>query len=374
MGMSLLKKKILIISQANVIAGAEIVLIDYLRKNNEFEFLFFTNELMRDYIEKNLERFDGVISKSAFPSLNYIKAINNMILNLFYVNRIVRDKQIDIIYANNTYDAILTCLYKFFFKKEVSIVLHVHDIIDKRKVRYILKIFEKYIDKIIVPSNATKKSVEKNIKNYKLVDTVYNSVNLNNKNTSKKFLSKYNGQYKIGFIGRIVDIKRVDLFVDIIKELQSIRDDCVGIIAGEIIDNNLFKKINLQIKTNNLKCDYIGAFSSQDIKNVYKELDLLVLTSDRDPLPTVILESMSCETIVLARNVDGVSEIIDDKIDGFIFDYKENAQCIAAKINNILNIEQYKKELLIAKAREKINYKFSIEAKQTKLNKILNNL
>ena len=56
------------------------------------------------------------------------------------------------------------------------------------------------------------------------------------------------------------------------------------------------------------------------------------MLSDRDPLPTVILEAMSMKNIVIARNVDGVNEIILDQINGFVVDYN-------FKNRNVINID-----------------------------------
>ena len=50
------------------------------------------------------------------------------------------------------------------------------------------------------------------------------------------------------------------------------------------------------------------------LEEIYPMIDFLMLTSDRDPLPTVILEAMNFGAIVLSRNVDGVSDIINDGI------------------------------------------------------------
>lgn len=367
-----MKKNILIVSQTNIIAGAEIVLIDYLIENNEFEFLFYTNKIMSEYIENRLGLFKGEVSKTAYATTSYIKFIYRLVANAIKINNLVKKEKIDIIYANNTYDIILACLYRFLFFSKVKIVSHVHDIIDNRKSRYIFSTFEKYIDKIIVPSNATKDSVLKNIKDKNKVETVYNSVKINCEEFNQVDSLPKKAFYKIGFVGRIVDIKRVDLFVDILKELQNIRDDISGVIVGEVVDKEIFNNISMKIQRENIKCDYLGILSKDSIESLYKQIDLLVLTSDRDPLPTVILEAMSLGTLVLARDVDGVNEIITKEIDGFIFDYDENAKCVAEKIDKILKLSKDERENIINKSKKKIKTKFSRENKQKLLNEILN--
>ena len=93
----------------------------------------------------------------------------------------------------------------------------------------------------------------------------------------------------------------------------------------------------------------------------------MFLSSDKDTLPTVILEAMSFGKVVVARNVDGVPEMISDGIDGIIFKYTATPNEIAEKIlfyiadNDFLNDISYAAYL-------KIREKFSNNIKKEKIN------
>ena len=117
---------------------------------------------------------------------------------------------------------------------------------------------------------------------------------------------------------------------------------------------------------------YIGEMKRDDIlKYIYPEITALLLTSDRDPLPTVLLEAMGSGALVIARDVDGVKEIIDDKKDGFIFGYDSNIKDISKMIDNVLVSSN---ENIRANAVEKIKYKFSNKNKQRIVNNIIENI
>lgn len=107
------------------------------------------------------------------------------------------------------------------------------------------------------------------------------------------------------------------------------------------------------------------------LKYIYPEITALLLTSDRDPLPTVLLEAMGSGALVIARDVDGVKEIIDDKKDGFIFGYDSNIKDISKMIDNVLVSSN---ENIRANAVEKIKYKFSNKNKQRIVNNIIENI
>lgn len=103
-------------------------------------------------------------------------------------------------------------------------------------------------------------------------------------------------------------------------------------------------------------------------------LDMLILTSDRDPLPTVILEAMSCEKIVLAREVDGVVEIIKERENGFLFPYEFSVKSVVKKVMEIFKLSD--KELLSIKENMflTIKNKFNNEKKKKYVNNIIENL
>ncbi len=56
----------------------------------------------------------------------------------------------------------------------------------------------------------------------------------------------------------------------------------------------------------------------KDLGEIFKAMDLFVLPSLTEGLPNVILEAFACAKPVVATNVGGVPEIVEDKINGFL--------------------------------------------------------
>ena len=118
---------------------------------------------------------------------------------------------------------------------------------------------------------------------------------------------------------------------------------------------------------------YLGSIPHKKLlSDIYPNIDILFLSSDKDTLPTVILEAMSFGKVVVARNVDGVPEMISDGIDGIIFKYTATPNEIAEKIlfyiadNDFLNDISYAAYL-------KIREKFSNNIKKEKINWLIEN-
>lgn len=62
-----------------------------------------------------------------------------------------------------------------------------------------------------------------------------------------------------------------------------------------------------------------------DLENVYAQMDVLLLTSRRDPQPRVIMEAMSYGIPVVATRVDGIPEMVADGVTGFLVEPEDVA-------------------------------------------------
>ena len=249
-------------------------------------------------------------------------------------------------------------MYKKYINSNIKVISHIHDILEKKMYINYIKRNSKYIDKFIVPSIVTKKSLDLcNINNEK-IEVVYNGIELYEiKREQYNFIrEKYNiseDKKVICIIGQICERKRQDLFIDIVNCLnKKYNNKYIGIIIGKITDKSFYEKIKLKIQYPIL---FINDMKREEIfEYIYPNIDALILLSDRDPLPTVILEAMSRGTIVIARDVDGVSEIIENNKNGYIFKYNDSVPQIANFIEDIMVKPKNIKEIVKNNAKERI--------------------
>ena len=113
--------------------------------------------------------------------------------------------------------------------------------------------------------------------------------------------------------------------------------------------------------------------STDLFKSFYLHADALLLTSDRDPLPTVILEAMSLGIPVIARQVDGVTEMIEDKVTGFSWPYEASVADVAIYIDEIFN-KKYDLENIKNNAKNKLDSEFSLKWKKNRINSLIESL
>lgn len=86
--------------------------------------------------------------------------------------------------------------------------------------------------------------------------------------------------------------------------------------------------------------------------------DVVLLFSIREGLPNIIIEGLGAGAIIIATNVGGIPEIIDDKKNGFLVAYGD---CSAASqiIRDVLMLNKESRRVVVDNADDTINSKFS---------------
>lgn len=118
------------------------------------------------------------------------------------------------------------------------------------------------------------------------------------------------------FVGRIEEIKRVDRVVEAISILKAKEALFKLFIAG---DGTLINKLKDYVSIEKLEADitFLGNVHHDELPSYYNMADALVLPSEMEGVPMVILESLACGTPVIASNVGGVPDIIREEVNGF---------------------------------------------------------
>lgn len=119
-----------------------------------------------------------------------------------------------------------------------------------------------------------------------------------------------NGAVRILFVGRLTQEKRADRFLRVISKVvkQSPQFEVKAAIAG---DGPLRPRLETLARTLGLdggRLEILG--EREDMSSVYRQSHLLMLTSDTEGTPNVLLEAMAHGLPVAATRVGGVPEIV----------------------------------------------------------------
>jgi len=120
----------------------------------------------------------------------------------------------------------------------------------------------------------------------------------------------------ISYIGRLSEIKGFDVFVKIAQKLHNIDESLQFLVIGQ--KGELDKLIPELQQT--VPLTYLSQVSHEKIGQYYQQTRVFVLPSRTEGLPSTVLEALSCGIPVVASNVGGVSEVVQNGKNGFLFD------------------------------------------------------
>lgn len=214
-----------------------------------------------------------------------------------------------------------------------------------------------FLEKIFAISKIVKEEiVSKNIDSKK-VEVVYNGVDI------KKFLPKQkapHGKKEIVCVARLVPPKKgQDILIRAIKEISMQRNDFICRLVGGIPteENNYLEEINKLIKELGVE-DYIELVGDcDDVPRVLSTADIFVLPSRYEGFGIAVIEAMLSRTVVVATDIDGPREIIQDNKYGYLF-HKEDYLMLSMLLHNLLETENI---TLVKEAYEYALHQFSIE-------------
>ena len=126
-----------------------------------------------------------------------------------------------------------------------------------------------------------------------------------------------NNRYTIGIVGRLVPVKRIDIVINAAHYLMNKgmeKDFCICIIGDGPFRNEL-EALSRKNGTDKI----IRFLGHQDnILAHIKQLDVIMMTSNYEGLPMVLLESMALRVPIVAHKTGGIPGLLDNGTCGIL--------------------------------------------------------
>jgi len=123
------------------------------------------------------------------------------------------------------------------------------------------------------------------------------------------------GKVVVAFVGTVIPRKGLRTLVRALCNLPGLPWHLV--VAGDGPDLELCREI-LRAANVEDRCTFLGEVAPNDVAGVMQACDLLALPSTMEGLPYVIIEAMASRLPVVASDVNGIPEMIDDGDTGFL--------------------------------------------------------
>lgn len=349
-------KTILLSAQKHTVNRFNII-ISYLKGINDGEL-----EIANWAKEKKLN-FEEIVEKGKID-INALKRLNELI----------RTNKIDIIHAHDYKTDVLAWVLSWFNKK-ILLLATAHGWIDNSKKEKFYNYLDmwvlRYYDKIIAVCEANKqKLINRGVAEDK-IRVIYNGIDIEEWKDSEEIKDVRNElgikpeTKVIGYVGRLSPEKDLRTLLKAIREVKKEVSNIKVLIVGEgpskegLIDYARELKISSEVL-------FLGF--RKDVKKIYKTIDILAMTSKTEGLSNTILEAQAMGKPVIATQVGGNSEIIEDNLNGFLFPFRHYSS-LCEKIILLLKNNLWR-EKMGENARKQICKNFSFDQRLKKVEEL----
>lgn len=136
-------------------------------------------------------------------------------------------------------------------------------------------------------------------------------------------------------IGFIAEIKGQDVLIDAISSLtDDYKKKCEVWIIGENDDNKYFDLLSGKIALDNVV--FKGGMSHDELKRIYKNIDVVVSPSRQDSLPIVITEAFMNKKICIISDTIGTAKYVKDGKQALVFKSGDSKD-LADKIRYVID-------------------------------------
>jgi len=138
-------------------------------------------------------------------------------------------------------------------------------------------------------------------------------------------------EYVVAFIGRLAPQKNPGLFLEMAQAILRSGLKCGFLMVG---DGPLRATLTDQARTLGIQEAVRFTGVRNDVPRILRVTDLLVLTSDWEGSPNVILEALSTGVPAIATDVGGVRELLIDGVTGYVVPRRD----LSALVNRVIGM------------------------------------
>jgi len=166
----------------------------------------------------------------------------------------------------------------------------------------------KFFAKVLLVANERTRRALPRFTKGKIIEFVENGVDLSLWKPAMINKKLEKSQFTLIFLGRLIDLKCVDLLIKAFSQLNE-EYDAKLLIVGEGKERNSLEILSRELGIEQ-KVEFLGWVSQQDCPKLLYKSDVLVLPSVRECGGAVVLEAMAAELPVIAVNWGGPADYI----------------------------------------------------------------
>jgi glycosyltransferase involved in cell wall biosynthesis len=301
----------------------------------------------------------------------YLKRSKLPLMSAWQLAHFIDKKEIDIIHFHWTKDMLIAVLARLFSKRKPKIVQSRH----MRMTRFKSDFYHKWLYSNIRLIHAVTKAVAEQLEHYipreiiPKIAMVYLGVEPKEKKDICKLKQLYNpdNNFLFGIVGRIEKAKGQESVIEALYRLEN--KSVKLLIVGSAMDSAYLEYLQKKVEKLALQNQVIFVGFTKEVDAFMQLCNATVMATENETFGLVVIESMANNTPVIAKALGGPLEIIDDGVDGLLYD--GSIEDLTAKMQMLLSDTQLV-EALGKQGREKVREDFDFNKQLEKLYKVIN--
>ncbi len=176
----------------------------------------------------------------------------------------------------------------------------------------------------------------------------------------QKSIEKYSD--RLIFVGRLNEEKNLFNLIEAVAKTGMILD-----IYGQ---GGIRDKLEALVKKLNAKVNFMGVVPNNELPGILNRYRYYILSSFYEGMPKTLLEAMACGLVCIGTNVEGINNIIEDGVSGYLA--KETST--DALVKAIKRAAQLPNGSVSAEAVRRVRDNFSLETVAKRENEIITSL
>ncbi len=279
---------------------------------------------------RNLDRKNIELLKAEKVSITFMKYIPFTFTKVEKIISAYRKKRIELCHAHYALPyGITTYLAKQIYSIPYILTLHgtdVHRLASLPSLKPVMKLCIENADAVTAVCNYLRKKTLRKLDTTKEIHVIPNFVNTDRFKiksgceTLKKEFKIPHKNFIISHVSNYSSSKNVILIPQIAEIVVEQNPDVNFLMVGEPLDGetHYYEALKEEVKVRGLENNFRFAGRRKDIAKIYNISDISLLTSIKEGMPLVVLESLAVGVPVISSGVGGVPEVIENGKTGYL--------------------------------------------------------
>ena len=136
------------------------------------------------------------------------------------------------------------------------------------------------------------------------------------------------------FVGRLAAVKGLPVLLESISALKRAIPDLTLTVVGDGEDRAMLEALSTEMGLME-QVQFVGYKSQAEVRQYLQETDVFVLPSFAEGVPVVLMEALMSGVPVVATQIAGVSELVEDGVSGFLVSPSDR-QALCDRIQTLL--------------------------------------